>query len=99
MRERLLNRGLTSGRSDDNEEAIVKRFLTYQTESRPVIERYDQNGRVRRVDANKSAEEVWSEVHQIFAPIHRFASSVPASLTTSTPSAAPAIAGSSPMTH
>ena len=29
MRERLLERGKTSGREDDNEESIKKRFSTY----------------------------------------------------------------------
>lgn len=40
MRERLLARGQTSGRADDNEETIVKRFRTFVEQSKPVIERY-----------------------------------------------------------
>ena len=40
MRERLLERGMTSGRTDDNEETIVKRFRTFVEQSQPVIEHF-----------------------------------------------------------
>ena len=35
MEARLLERGLTSGRSDDNLESIRKRFRTFKAESTP----------------------------------------------------------------
>src|ERR1700753_1118818 len=35
MRKRLLHRGETSGRADDNEESIVKRFKTFEQTSMP----------------------------------------------------------------
>jgi adenylate kinase len=39
--KRLLNRGKTSGRSDDtNEEVIKKRFAVYQNETTPVADHY-----------------------------------------------------------
>jgi hypothetical protein len=40
MRSRLLERGKTSGRADDNEETIVKRFRTFVEQSKPVIEHF-----------------------------------------------------------
>lgn len=40
MEKRLLKRGETSGRSDDNLETIMKRFETFQKESLPVIAFY-----------------------------------------------------------
>ena len=40
MRERLLARGQSSGRADDNEETIVKRFRTFVEQSKPVITYY-----------------------------------------------------------
>lgn len=40
MEERLLNRGKTSGRADDNSETIKKRFHTFVDSSLPVIEKY-----------------------------------------------------------
>ena len=44
MRERLLARGKTSGRADDNEETIVKRFDTFVNQSMPVIDHYRSRG-------------------------------------------------------
>ncbi len=40
MEKRLLKRGETSGRSDDNLDTIMKRFETFQKESLPVIAFY-----------------------------------------------------------
>ena len=37
MRERLLNRGKTSGRADDNADSILKRFKTFVETSMPVV--------------------------------------------------------------
>ena len=49
MVERLLERGKTSGRVDDNEETIRKRFNTFQQSTLPVIEHYQQKGKVKKV--------------------------------------------------
>src|SRR6266704_7010703 len=38
MLNRLLERGKTSGREDDNVESIKKRFRTYKNDTMPVIE-------------------------------------------------------------
>jgi adenylate kinase family enzyme len=44
MEKRLLKRGETSGRSDDNAATIIKRFETFQKESLPVVGFYDNFG-------------------------------------------------------
>ena len=41
MLERLLERGKTSGRSDDNIDSIKKRFITYEESTRPIIESFN----------------------------------------------------------
>lgn len=40
MTARLMNRGLTSGRVDDNEETIRKRLETFHKHSLPVVNYY-----------------------------------------------------------
>lgn len=56
MRERILNRGLTSGRSDDNEDVILLRFNTYKNQTWPIIENYGkQGGNVYEVASIRSA--------------------------------------------
>ena len=48
MVERLLNRAKTSGRVDDNEETIKKRLKTFEKQTLPVLEVF--NDRVKKVD-------------------------------------------------
>lgn len=73
MKERLLNRGKTSGRSDDNEESIKKRFRTFVDTSMPVVEHFEKEDKVVKVDATKSPEEVYTHVEEMFAKegLHR----------------------------
>ena len=66
MHERLLNRGKTSGRSDDNEESIKKRFRTFVEQSMPVVEHFEKEDRVVKVDATKGPDEVYSHVREQF---------------------------------
>ena len=67
MRERLLERGKTSGRSDDNIEAIIKRFRTYETSTRPIIDHFDSIGKIRKVNSNGDVDAVYNQVSAIFA--------------------------------
>ncbi|KAF9264932.1 UMP-CMP kinase [Marasmius fiardii PR-910] len=58
MLERLLERGKTSGREDDNEESIKKRFHTYKEQTMPVIEYYQKEGKVEEIDSSVSIDQV-----------------------------------------
>merc|ERR1712002_1032695 len=62
MTKRLLHRGLTSGRIDDNEETIKLRLQTFVKSTEPVIAYYKRQDKVRRVDSEKPADEVFSAV-------------------------------------
>ncbi|KAL1915731.1 uncharacterized protein VTP21DRAFT_6490 [Calcarisporiella thermophila] len=66
MLERLLKRGETSGRVDDNIESIKKRFRTFRETSFPVITHYEQKGKVHTVSCRNTPEDVYSEVREIF---------------------------------
>ncbi|KAF2112822.1 UMP-CMP kinase-like protein [Lophiotrema nucula] len=61
MEERLLNRGKTSGRADDNLESIKKRFRTFVETSMPVVDEYEKQDKVVKVSAERSADEVYKE--------------------------------------
>mmetsp|Transcript_27450 Transcript_27450/g.37842 ORF Transcript_27450/g.37842 Transcript_27450/m.37842 type:complete len:223 (+) Transcript_27450:14-682(+) len=69
MLSRLLERGKTSGRSDDNEESIRKRFLTYEQSTRPIIEYFRSEGKTREVDSNRDIEQVFAEVSLHFGGV------------------------------
>ena len=50
MVERLMERGKTSGRVDDSEETIIrKRIQTFRQQTQPVIDHYQQLGKLRKV--------------------------------------------------
>jgi UMP-CMP kinase len=66
MRERLLDRGKTSGRADDNEESIKKRFRTFVETSMPVVEMFGSEGRVVKVNASEGPEDVYKKVQKGF---------------------------------
>ena len=67
MEDRLLKRGQTSGRTDDNPESIRKRFHTYLESTLPIIDRFAKEGKVQRVLATAPVEEVYKEVRRIFS--------------------------------
>ena len=62
MRERLLERGKTSGRADDNEETIVKRFHTFVEQSKPVVDVYKTKGKCHDISAMRTPDEVFVDV-------------------------------------
>ena len=61
MQERLLERGKTSGRADDNAESIKKRFKTFVETSMPVVKHFEGQGKVVKVMATGTKEEVFAE--------------------------------------
>ncbi len=63
--KRLVNRGLTSGRSDDNEEVIRNRLKEYHEKTRPVMQFYKDRGIFREVDGTGSIDEVQEQITTI----------------------------------
>ncbi|KAF4505206.1 hypothetical protein G6O67_007180 [Ophiocordyceps sinensis] len=64
MQERLLERGKTSGRADDNAESIRKRFRTFVETSMPVVDYYDKQGRVVKIDATVAPDKVFADTEK-----------------------------------
>ena len=60
LTDRLVRRG--QGRSDDTPEVIGKRFDVYGEQTRPVIEHYERQGAVRRVDGTGTVDEVHARI-------------------------------------
>uniref|UniRef100_A0AAY4BCR4 Nucleoside-diphosphate kinase n=1 Tax=Denticeps clupeoides TaxID=299321 RepID=A0AAY4BCR4_9TELE len=63
--DRCLERGKSSGRSDDNRESLEKRLRTYLQSTRPIIELYGEQGKVRTIDASRTVDEVFADVRTI----------------------------------
>ncbi len=67
MEQRILERGKTSGRADDNLAALHKRFRVLRLETSPVIDKLHAQGLVRRVEGDQSPDAVFSDVRDVFA--------------------------------
>jgi len=65
LTSRLLERGKTSGRSDDSIDVIRKRFNTYREESMPIIEMYEKKDIVAKIIADRSIDDVYKEVEAL----------------------------------
>lgn len=61
--KRILLRGQTSGRADDNDEAIIRnRLAVYKEETTPVADHYGQLGRSRQVEGVGSIEDIFQRL-------------------------------------
>ena len=60
---RILNRGKTSGRSDDNDQEIIKnRFQVYLNETTAVAEHYEELGKFSKIPGEGSIEEIFESL-------------------------------------
>jgi adenylate kinase len=62
--ERLLKRAEIEGRPDDTPEAINRRLATYHAETEPVVDHYLATGKLVKLHAERTVDEVWSEIVQ-----------------------------------
>lgn len=61
--KRILNRGKTSGRSDDNDEAIIrKRIQVYLDETSIVFEHYAKKGKSKHINGMGTIDEIFERL-------------------------------------
>jgi len=68
---RLKKRGETSGRSDDNENTILKRFTSFRLRTVPVIDLYRNSGKLKIVDGAKEIEEVSRQTFNVIRAVEK----------------------------
>lgn len=61
MKKRILKRAETSGRSDDNEDAINKRLNVFEEQTIPVVENYKKEDKVIEVNCENDPDDVFKE--------------------------------------
>lgn len=69
LKKRLILRGEISGRSDDNQEVIVKRIAEYKSKTEPVANYYANNGKLVKINGLGSIEEI---TNAIKAEVNKF---------------------------
>ena len=58
-----MNRGKTSGRSDDTDEAVIrKRFDVYKKETSPVAEHYKKAGKFKILEGEGSVDDIFDRL-------------------------------------
>jgi adenylate kinase len=60
--ERAIHRARIENRADDTAEVIAKRLATYHAETEPIVEHYRVTGKLVPLHAERTIEEVWSEI-------------------------------------
>ena len=62
---RLLERGRTSGRTDDNETVIRNRLREYSEKTLPVLDFYREKGNYQRANGNQAIEKVTTDIRVV----------------------------------
>lgn len=65
--ERLYQRAKVSPRSDDNEEAIRKRFAIFADETSQVLKLFEEMGKLVKIDADQSIEKIFEDTKKALA--------------------------------
>ena len=63
--DRLIKRGQTSGRSDDNLETITKRLEVYQTQTAPVSDFYRNLNKYAAIDGMGTIDEIFGRISSV----------------------------------
>ena len=65
---RMLERGKSSGRCDDNLETIKKRLGVYHKQTAPLRDYYVKEGSYARIDGNRKIEEIFGDISEALNP-------------------------------
>ena len=69
MIDRINKRAAESGaevRNDDNSEVLKKRFKTFREQSMPIVDKFDKQGKVKKINSNQEADKVYVDVIAAF---------------------------------
>lgn len=61
--KRIILRGKTSGRADDNEETAKKRLDTYYSQTLPLKDFYIKEGKYAKIEGMGSIDEIYASIH------------------------------------
>lgn len=65
--KRIILRGKTSGRSDDNHETVKKRFHVYRLQTAPLLDYYKKQNKVINIDGRPDIETVLKNIKNILS--------------------------------
>lgn len=62
--KRMLERGKSSGRADDNIDTIQKRLHVYHKQTKPLCDYYKASGKYHPVDGNGAVDEIFDQIKE-----------------------------------
>ena len=68
---RLIERGKTSGRADDNLETIKERLVVYHEQTRPVDDYYELNDKYIRIQGLGTISEIFGRISRVLDKIYK----------------------------
>ena len=66
--EVILERLLSRGRDDDNEETVRDRLDVFDIQTKPVLEYYQDQGRLHIINADQTIEQVQAQIKELLKP-------------------------------
>ena len=69
IKQRISERKDLENRTDDDEETAIKRYNTYEINSKPLIDFYKHSGLLRVVNGERSITEINSEISALIEAI------------------------------
>lgn len=69
--KRLLNRGIQTGRADDNEDTIKKRLDVYHSQTSPLKDFYTQAHRYSKIDGENEIGHIFRQISDVLDPLHK----------------------------
>ena len=69
--ERILSRGLSSGRKDDNLKTIKRRFKIYEQETKPLLKYYAKQGKLITIDGHPSIALVNKKINALIKDLQK----------------------------
>ena len=60
--KRIINRGKSSGRADDNEEAVIERLKVYHQSTEPVLDYYRNSGKLLNILGSGEISEITDRI-------------------------------------
>jgi adenylate kinase family enzyme len=65
---RCMERAKTSGRTDDNQATIVRRYQNYVDQTKPVIAMYERFGKVHEIDGVRDPNDIYEDSRKAVLP-------------------------------
>ncbi|MEL6108861.1 MAG: nucleoside monophosphate kinase [Planctomycetota bacterium] len=67
LEKRILGRAKYTGRSDDNVESLKQRYDTFQSETLPIVDFFETQGRCVRIDSSQDRQDVYAALKSTLA--------------------------------